>query len=1169
MLNRLPLPDLDPATLALLAAGVVGTAADSLSGRLGFSVAGMSDLLNQIVLDGVILGQGGLQAPEEGIRRTQVTTSTFDASRGGFAGGQVSMTTARGNNRTAGSFSYQFDNDAMQFSTAPTTTGFSRHNIGGSIGGPLIRNKLFYNGSFQLSRNTDHLFALDADDPLAEIRSGVAVDSIGRFLNILNNSYAIPTTGTGAYNRFTDNVRLQGRADWNVFSRQGQSQTLSARFNYTINNQDSTRISVVDLTDHGGESEQNNRLGALTFTSRFGTNWTNGLNFSFSENWSNALPYIELPQGSVRVTSQFSDGTQGTRNLVFGGNPGLPTEAYSRDLQFSDDLSFLLPVGSQLHRLKVGGSVQRTRNINRSTNNIFGTYTYGSLADFEANRPERYSRSLSERRTHSGTLNTGVYFGDTWRISQPLEVTLGLRWDRSELDQQPAYNPVVEQTFGRRTDIEPIATSVSPRIGFNYRFPTQPGVPAKSISGGIGLFAGRAPTDIFAEAVRQTGLPSAEQTLSCIGSAVPIPDWDLYLSDPTAVPTTCADGLPGLPPVLSSRGPTVTLINPEQKMPSSLRVDFGYRTRLPRNVNANFRYTMSRGFGLWGYRDINLNQTPVFLLANDGRPFFGSKESIVSSSGAVSLAGSRVHSAFGNVYDVLANRESSSNQLSVQINGFLPARITMSANYTLGFSRDQGGSGRGFNSATTAGNPNEPEWATASNDRRHTLNLTLSHAISQQLEVTAITQLSSGSPFTPMVSRDINGDGTSNDRAFIYDPGAIADTSIANGMSRMLAHVPGRIANCIESQVGSIAERNSCRNGWTESLSLRASFRPNLPQVGLGRRMTISLDARNVLNGLDQLVNGGDNLHGWGEARNAESRLLEVSGFDPNTNAFKFRVNEAFGQTRRGATTRPFQLTLSGRIAIGGQPFQNNRGFGPPIALGGGPGGDGRGGGPGGFNFGDGGGPGGNAFGDIMAMFRGVQNTASLSTDSLIKVALSNPVKNVIALKDSLKLTDIQLNTLVVLSDTLDAQLARRKETLAKSTTGLNLGQMLPQGGRGGAGGQNGQNGQNGRNGQDGRGQQQQNQNQNRQLDPQTLQRLQLEVVPALDGGRREIVQAMQSTQRALEPAQWEKIPQRLRSIGQPQGGRGGFNAAGLVDRQLTNPIPVLLSLKDTLKLTS
>ena len=673
--------------------------------------------------------------------------------------------------------------------------------------------------------------------------------------------------------------------------------------------------------------------------------------------------------------------------------------------------------------------------------------------------------------------------------------------------------------------------------------------------------------------MRQTGLPSSEQTLSCIGSAVPIPDWDLYLSDPTAVPTTCSDGGPGLPPVLSSRGPTVTLINPDQKMPSSLRVDFGYRTRLPKNLNANFRYTMSHGFGLWGYRDVNLNQTPTFLLANDGRPFFGSKESIVSTTGAVSLAGSRVHSQFGNVYDVLADRESSSHQVTAQLNGFLPARITLSANYTLGFSRDQGGSGRGFGSATTAANPNEVEWATASNDRRHTLNLSLSHAVSEELEVTAMTQISSGSPFTPMTSRDINGDGSSNDRAFIIDPTTIADTALANGMTRMLAHVPGRVASCIESQFGQIAERNSCRNGWSQSLNLRANFRPNLPQVGLGRRMTISLDARNVLQGLDQLVNGGDNLHGWGESRRAESRLLEVTGFDPATNAFKFRVNEAFGQTRRGTTTRPFQLTLSGRIAIGGQPFQNNRGFGPPIALGGGPGGEGRGGGAG-FNFGDGGGPGGGGarIGEVLGMFRGVPNAAALPNDSLIKVALSNPVKGVIALKDSLKLTDLQLNTLFVLSDTLDAQLTRRRDNLAKSTVGMNLGELLPQGGRGNPNGpgQNGQNG-NGQNRQNGREQQQQaaQPGQIRQMDPQTMQRLQLEVVPALDGGRREIAQAMQATQRALDPTQWDKIPQRLRAAGQTQNaGRGGFNAAGLLDRMLANPIPVLLSLKDTLKLT-
>jgi hypothetical protein len=110
---------------------------------------------------------------------------------------------------------------------------------------------------------------------------------------------------------------------------------------------------------------------------------------------------------------------------VFGGNRNMPQDAYSRDLQLSNDLSFLAPIGSHLHRLKVGGSIQNSRSINRSTNNLYGSFTFASLADFQANIPERYDRSLQERDERTGSLNTALYVGDTWRISQPLEVTLG------------------------------------------------------------------------------------------------------------------------------------------------------------------------------------------------------------------------------------------------------------------------------------------------------------------------------------------------------------------------------------------------------------------------------------------------------------------------------------------------------------------------------------------------------------------------------------------------------------------------------------------------------------------------------------------------------------------------------------------------------------------------
>jgi hypothetical protein len=139
-------------------------------------------------------------------------------------------------------------------------------------------------------------------------------------------------------------------------------------------------------------------------------------------------------------------------------------------------------------------------------------------------------------------------------------------------------------------------------------------------------------------------------------------------------------------------------------------------------------------------------------------------------------------------------------------------------------------------------------------------------------------------------------------------------------MTRLLDERAGRVRSCLESQFGGIADRNSCRNGWTQSLDMRASCgRTCRP---LQRRLTISLDFRNVLTGLDQVINGRDNMRGWGEGQRADANLLEVRGFDPVANRFIYEVNEGFGQTRRGpnAFRNAFSITLSGRIAVGGQP---------------------------------------------------------------------------------------------------------------------------------------------------------------------------------------------------------------------------------------------------------
>jgi hypothetical protein len=1145
LLNRLPLPDLDPNTLAQLAAGVVTTELDSLTGRSGFSVAGMSELLNQIVLDGMVLGESTLQIPQEGVRRTSVTTSTFDPSRGGFAGGQVQMTTARGNNRVAGAVTYSLDNDAFQLGSAATVNAYSRQNISGSIGGPLLRNELFYNVSFGLQRNVNHRFALSPNDEISALRAGVAMDSVGRFVDALSQ-YGVPVNSTGQYDQLRDNLMLQVRTDWNMVRRENQQHTMSLRLNGSRTTEDSTRISTLDLTQHGGDTEGDNWAAALSLNSRFGTNWTNALTLSFTESWNESMPFLELPEGRVRVTSQFEDDTRATQTLVFGGNRSMPSDAYRKGLQLSNDLSFILPIGSQLHRLKVGGTLQRTRSVSRNADNIFGSFLYNSIEDLENNAPARFERTLTDRTSRYGATMGGIYVGDTWRLNEKLELTGGLRWDRTQVHEAPDYNPAVEAAFGRRTDIEPVATTLSPRIGFNYRIASAQGLQsAKTISGGIGMFAGQTPTNIFVNASRQTGLAGAEQRLVCVGGATPIPDWDLYLANPDAIPDACADGTAG-GDVRSLRAPTVSLINPDQRMPASLRAELGYRTRMPLNLNANFRYSYARGVGLWGYYDINLDEAGVVMLGNEARPFFGDVAAIVPATGQTTFATSRRFSQFGNVFDIRADRESTAHQLTAQIGGQLPRGITLSTNYTLSFARDNGSSG-GFMSVPTAGSPNDSEWAVASNDRRHTINVTLAKALSPSVEITAIGRLSSGAPFTPMVAGDINGDGLNNDRAFIFDP-VTADPAVASAMSSLLNEVPERIADCLSEQFGQIAGRNSCRNAWSRSLDMRASVRPNLPRVE--RRLTISVDASNILNGLDQIFNG-DDLKGWGETPRVDNRLLEVRGFNTATNSFIYEVNEGFGQNRRGsaAIRNPFALRLTARLAVGGQPFQNNRGFGSPMGMrdmagfGGTPGGGGPGG-EGGFRMGMGGGQGG-FFGALRT------EAGELNPDTIAARAFTNPIREIAQRADSLGLNAEQRTRIAARADSLDVALNVRRDSLRKALSNIDFnalqtamqrreGGMPPvEGGGPPAGFEN-------------------------------MERVMRSVQPINDAARKDIGEALARTRADLTPQQWQQLPLAIRAGASAAGtgGRGG-NIVAVIDRMLANPLPVLLALKDTLGLSA
>jgi hypothetical protein len=1068
-LQRLPIDASDLSLLASLAPGVVLTESTD-STAAGFSVAGQRPDANAVTLDGLLFG--GAQLPPEAMRNTRVITNAYDVARGQFSGGLVSTTTRGGSNMVQGGLTYGLRDQELEFgedeSTGSFGRGFTQHQLSLGLGGPLVRDRLFFFGSGQIRTRDDALAALTTATPATLERLGVAPDSVTRFRSLVGATGLSPSLDAFGPERDTDDLSLLGRVDWIV----SQSHSLMVRGDWRGNRQEPSRLGALSLPQTSAVNRSSGGGIMASLSSRFGVSVINEFRAYGAENTCEAETALLLPQGRVQVASILDGGDQGITTLSFGGNAGVPQLARTRSLEVANELSWL--PGEGRHRIKLGALLVRGESDQEQSQNRFGTFTYLSLADFEANRPSSFTRTLAPGRNESSTRNDALYLADTWRAGGGLQLTYGLRAEFGALTGAPAYNPDVEQLFGRRTDRFPRETQLSPRAGFTWmigggaRGGPLPGFSPVILRGGLGLFRSPLPGSLAGLARAATGLAGGEGQLFCVGEATPQADWAAYLADPSAIPAECASGGPSPDPE-TGRAPSVTVFRPGFRAPQSVRASLGGQRRIGALGMLNLDVTWARGRHQVAARDLNLVATPSFVLASEGgRPVYAPAGSITPETGAVSLLSSRRFAGFGQVLSLEDDYATSSIQATLGMQGVTRGGTVYNVSYTLARSRDQSSGGFGLGSSTTAGDPNQRDWASSDFDRRHGFLATVTHPFNQGLELTAIGRMASGVPYTPRVGGDINGDGSRNDRAFIFDPSGAPDSAIGNGMARVLAATSGGARGCLEAQLGRIAERNSCRSPWRPSLELQLNWRPNL--LGFDRRLAVSLTTVNLLSGVDRLLHGVDGLRGWGQASRPDGTLLYVAGFDPNAQRFLYTVNERFGATGGSANAfrTPFQLGLQVRYTIGPDRFRDAiRGMIGTRGGGRGPAGGGRDG----------------------AAGPGAGPLARLES------TLPNPPRQVLNIADSiaLGLSPAQRVIIGVAADSLDIEIRALAEAVRKdlASAGANPDMMA------------------------------------------LLSRMR----PRLDEARKRVERAVESTREALTPEQWARLPESIRLAADRMGG--------------------------------
>jgi hypothetical protein len=422
----------------------------------------------------------------EGVREFQVLQHRWTAESGRAVGGVVNVVTKSGGNTLHGSAFGNFQDEALRsrnFFEKPPASGaseirkpdFSRQEFGGSIGGPIIKDKLFYFGALERFRERqNNLVRADALQQLQAIPGAQPVA-------------AIPNP----YDDWLASVKIDQRLNDN--------NSIFYRYSFQKNSQPNDQVSVPATTDLSGGNTSDNTLHSFVanLTSTLGATKLNQFAFHFQDFKNEILSVTDLP------------------NIVFpsvtiGQNPNVPQSTLVRKYQFRDDFSTAL--GN--HNLKTG--------VNYIYTDLGGFFFFGSrghqvtffddpltITSNTALYPQGFATPGAVRQitfsdgigNHDQTINQlALYVQDDWRVTSRLTLNLGLRWDANignlvdqtnnrtiqllqQLDHPVAQSITSDPEKLRRTT--PSWTEFQPRIGFAY---DPKGDGRMVIRGGYGIF---------------------------------------------------------------------------------------------------------------------------------------------------------------------------------------------------------------------------------------------------------------------------------------------------------------------------------------------------------------------------------------------------------------------------------------------------------------------------------------------------------------------------------------------------------------------------------------------------------------------------------------------------------------------------------------------------------
>ncbi|HKY28811.1 MAG TPA: TonB-dependent receptor [Pyrinomonadaceae bacterium] len=741
----------------------------------------------------------------ESIQEFQVLQHRWTAEQGRAVGGVVNVITKSGSNDLHGSFFANFRDEqfrAFDFFekqrrlTEPNfqKPSFSRQEIGGSIGGRIVRDKLFFFGALERFRERQ-VNALSANAALQL----PAIPGIGEVGDI-------PTP----YDDWLATVKVDHRMTDN--------QSMFYRYAYQKNNSPNDQIGVPATADITGGNTNDNKLHS----------------FIVNHTWTISPTKLNQISFHYQDFSNFILGVTDRPNIVFpsvqtGRNANVPQSTLETKYQFRDDFS----ASAGNHNLKAGVNyidtkldgffffgaqghqIQFFADPLVIQNNTNGLYPQG----FATPGAVRQITFSDGRGDHTQKIHQlALYFQDDWKVRPTVTLNLGLRWDanignlpnqennRTILILQQLNHPLAQAITRdpeklRRTT--PSWTEFQPRVGFAWD-PT--GSARTVIRGGYGIFFDQLFQNLTLFSLTQTNPELFQTALTLVNTAVGVGQLSTFRFG--------IDPLPQPPPGFSFADLAVggfgRINDPDASEPYIQKLSLGFETQLGRNTTLSSDYVHTLGLHESRVQVINPRIRPIcdaaFPGSNPASPL------CVRGANTRLLDRAFVDAGFP------AGRIEQINMIGTTNRSLFDSwtttfrhrtrKMLVSASYVLAESVSWGGqpvasySGNGI--AITPDNQfKREEYGPTRIDERHRIVVSGVFDLPWEFQLAPIMQLASSRPYSLNLGLDIDGDGlATNDRICASTSPAAVFAARGNSAALAALNPPG----CIQVQVNSVRE---------------------------------------------------------------------------------------------------------------------------------------------------------------------------------------------------------------------------------------------------------------------------------------------------------------------------------------------------------------------------